>query len=363
MFLKKKQDLSHFSNRNRWVKPLTLVLLFFFFSILPGGILFYQDANNSDRLLFWLGFSENRIINIVSEVLPLYVEEEKQYNVEETVERVLFVITGVDAKSPVSILSRELNMQWTESTAHLISYIPPSIEEEGGEEDFYLPNQENQLEEWIATPEEELPPPELNGEPLILLYNTHNAEAYKPSDGVSRMEGKNAGVAAVNKRMTEVLEKKHGISVIYSDVIHDYPDYTKSYINSMKTVKQLLGKYKKIQMVIDIHRDAGLSSRKDTLIKIGDRNCAKVMIVIGTEHDNWRNNSAFAEKLAAKADEMYPGLIKCIRLRKDRRYNQNLHPRAMLMEFGSDLNTRDDALNSAELMADVLAALLKEEIN
>jgi stage II sporulation protein P len=83
------------------------------------------------------------------------------------------------------------------------------------------------------------------------------------------------------------------------------------------------------------------------------------MIVIGTEHEHWQDNLAFAEKLEAKANKQYPGLIKSIRVRKDRRYNQHLHPRALLLEFGSDLNTQEDATNSAVVLAEIISDLVK----
>ena len=102
-----------------------------------------------------------------------------------------------------------------------------------------------------------------------------------------------------------------------------------------------------------------MQKRSDTLVTINGKNCAKLMIVVGTAHPQWQQNLAFAQKIEKKANELYPGLIKCVRLFKDRIYNQNLHTRALLLEFGSDLNKEADALESAKLMADVLAAVLK----
>jgi stage II sporulation protein P len=129
----------------------------------------------------------------------------------------------------------------------------------------------------------------------------------------------------------------------------------------MQTVKQFLQEYSQIQVVIDVHRDAGLKTRGDTLVKINGKDCAKIMIVVGTEHPNWEQNYAFAQKIEKKANELYPGLIKCVRLHKGRRYNQNLHTRALLLEIGSDLNKEEDALEAVKLMADVIAGVLKKD--
>jgi stage II sporulation protein P len=282
-------------------------------------------------------------------------------------------LTGVDTGDSFTLLCQELNLihgmsddgGTNHGSSHDGSFLAAAVfsikEEEGGEEDFYLPELEEGLEEWITIPEDEYPPVQINGAPMVLIYTTHNAESYKPTQGVSKVEGKNGGIAAVSSMFAKVLESKHYIKTIYSDVIHDYPDFTKSYFNSMQTVKRFLQEYPQIQVVLDIHRDAGLNTRGDTLVKINGKECAKVMIVVGTEHQHYKQNLAFAEKLARKADELYPGLIKDVRLFKDRRYNQNLHTRALLLEFGSDLNKEAEAVESAKLMADVVASVLKQD--
>lgn len=306
-----------------------------------------------------VGPDDHGLENIFRESLPGTFASIDYPGWNSLINNSLLALTDVDSRSPGSILGYELNLGfWSRAALSSLAYAAP-VEEEGGEEDYYLPEADSSPEESIEIPPEEFPPVQLNGEPMILIYTTHNAESYKPSDGVSRLEGKNGGVALVSKQLTQTMESKHSIKTIYSDVIHDFPDFTKSYINSMRTVQQLLKVNPRLQVLLDIHRDAGQKNRSDTLVKIGGKDCAKIMIVVGTEHPNWKQNLAFAEKIAAKADQMHPGLLKNVLVRKDRRYNQHLHPRALLLEFGSELNTREDVKNSAVLFADVLAAVLK----
>lgn len=274
-------------------------------------------------------------------------------------EQAVSVLTGVKISNPFSLLCSELNLAPAQAAAGFFAFSAPLVEEEGGEEDFYLPSQEQELEDWLTIPEDEFPPVQLNGEPMIFVYTTHNAESYRLSQGVARLEGKNGGIATVSQVLVKTLESKHHLKTVYSDVIHDYPDFTKAYLHSRQTVKKFLQEYPKIQVVLDIHRDAGLKKRADTLVRIKGKDCAKVMIVVGTAHPQWRQNLAFAQKIEKKANELYPGLIKCVRLFKNRTYNQNLHTRALLLEFGSDLNKEEDAVESAKLLADVLAAVLK----
>jgi stage II sporulation protein P len=302
---------------------------------------------------------------ILSDGLPsaFFPWVEESYFYEEDCrawgEQAVRFLTGVKISDPFSLLCSELNLAQSHAVAGFLAFSIPLVEEEGGEEDFYLPSQEQELEDWLKISEDEFPPVELNGEPMILVYTTHNAESYCLSQGVARLEGKNGGIATVSQVLVKALESKHQLKTVYSDVIHDYPDFNKSYINSRETVKKTLQEHSKIQVVLDIHRDAGLKKRADTLVRIKGKDCAKVLIVVGTAHPHWQQNLAFAQKIEKKANELYPGLIKAVRLFKNRTYNQNLHSRALLLEFGSDLNKEEDAIESAKLLADVLAAVLK----
>ena len=352
-----------FIYNNKWVKPLLVIIASFFFL---SWLFFYGTradetrADNIRNIYSLIEISEDNYAAIIEQVLPGYtVLGHDDVEWDALTRHFLFNVTGVDSRNPRAILNSELNLCLAKSAVGPTSALAAVIEVENGEEDFYLPGQDDTLEDWTSVSEDQFGPVQLNGAPMVLIYNTHNAESYLPSDGASKFEGKNGGVAVVAKTLSQTIESKHSIKTLYTDVIHDYPDFTKSYINSMQTVKQLLQKNDKIQMVIDIHRDAGLDTRSDTLVKIGNKSYAKVMIVVGKEHPRWQDNLAFAEKIEAMANKLYPGLIKCVRALEDRRYNQHLHPRALLMEFGSELNTREDAMNSAVLMAEVIAKVLK----
>jgi len=74
---------------------------------------------------------------------------------------------------------------------------------------------------------------------------------------------------------------------------------------------------------------------------------------------HWRENYAFARQIANRLDEKYPGLVKAVRL-KDGCYNQNLSPKVVLIEVGSDKNTLEEALAAARSLGEVLAELILE---
>ncbi|HWI54116.1 MAG TPA: stage II sporulation protein P, partial [Desulfobacteria bacterium] len=102
--------------------------------------------------------------------------------------------------------------------------------------------------------------------PLIALYNTHTSETYELTDGLDHLKGKAGGVSLVAKEIEKVIRDKYKIAAVYSPIIHDL-SYNKSYVESEKTVKQLLKDNPKIEMVFDIHRD-GMVSRENSVARI-----------------------------------------------------------------------------------------------
>ena len=193
------------------------------------------------------------------------------------------------------------------------------------------------------------------GEPKILIYHTHASEEYTGDEG-----GK-GGVLSAGRMLTQVLEGSYGIKTAHSEAINDQPDFTRAYINSQNLLEQYVEKYPTLVTTIDLHRDAGMKSRQDTLVTINGKECAKLLLVMGDAYEGYQKNWDFADRLYAKCQELYPGLMKPVRPAEDRRYNQHLHPRAILLEVGSNLNTAEDARNSVTLCAEVLYQVLKEE--
>ena len=73
-------------------------------------------------------------------------------------------------------------------------------------------------------------------------------------------DGPVPGVQQVGERLSRELERRYGIPVVHSTKVHDYPVFAYSYANSEKTARMCwwIG-YPSLQLVIDIHRDEGLT--------------------------------------------------------------------------------------------------------
>ena len=73
----------------------------------------------------------------------------------------------------------------------------------------------------------------------------------------------------------------------------------------------------------------------------------------GLKHDNWQENLKFAIGLQAVGNSMYDGLFRPIDLRVER-FNEHVTNNALIVEFGTNGNTLDEVLKSAELFSEIL---------
>ncbi|HHW45183.1 stage II sporulation protein P [Desulfofundulus thermobenzoicus] len=212
------------------------------------------------------------------------------------------------------------------------------------------------------------PPAGASGDYLVAIYHTHTGETYALTDGTDRLEGKEGGVVQVGEAVARVLESKYGLPTLHITKVHD-ASYNLAYMESEKTVREILQQNSRIKVLLDIHRDAG-KPRRDCLVKVNGQEMAPILFVVGSDarapFTSWRENEQFARQLAAALDKKYPGLCQGVRV-KEGRYNQFLHPRALLVEVGSANNSTAEALGSARLFADVLGEeirrLVAEEKN
>lgn len=198
----------------------------------------------------------------------------------------------------------------------------------------------------------------------VFIYCTHSAESYIPGSGKARMDGKHGLINNVAATLEQNIIAQ-GLPAKFIDKIHDYPDYNQSYANSRTTVKEILEDNNKVLALFDVHRDSLPGVTKAATASVDGRNSARILIVVGTDerkpHPEWKKNLAFAQALYDEGEKMYPGLMKGV-VTKAGTYNQEFHTHALLLEFGSDYNTLEEAEYAAELFADVLVQVLKEEV-
>lgn len=178
------------------------------------------------------------------------------------------------------------------------------------------------------------------------VYHTHSDESYEPSDGADSVPGR-GGVMRVGEALRIALQRK-GVPVVHDTTSHE-PHDAGAYQRSRRTAARLL--QQGASAVIDLHRDAGPADAYRRNVS-GER-VAGGMIVIGKQNPKWTANLEFAKRVKGIADQMYPGLIRGILTTKGN-FNQDLSERLMLIEFGTEKNSREEAERGATLLADVI---------
>lgn len=210
-------------------------------------------------------------------------------------------------------------------------------------------------------------------EPTVLIFHTHTTESYLMADnGVfysdyqTRSEDPARNMVRVGDEICKQLENA-GIGVIHDTNIYD-STYNGAYARSRKTVLEYLEKYPSIKIVLDVHRDAVYTSDTDRLkpvCKINGKKAAQIMIITGAEggpvasFPNWEENLKFALALQKKVQNEHEGLMKPLYF-CNRRYNMDVTPCSLLLEFGSDANSLDEAVYAASLLGSSLGNLIKE---
>lgn len=213
-------------------------------------------------------------------------------------------------------------------------------------------------------------------QPLVAIYHSHSSETYhgrnahpmgKKDDRLDYAWGQTSGVISVGDELAYILTRKYKVPVIHSRNIHDLPLIREAYNNSLQTATKILRQYPSVVALFDLHRD-GLLIAPDSEIAatIGGITVARVKIVVGKgraefPNGHWQKNMEFAEQIQAALEKRYPGLSRGIQVR-DWPFNQQVQERALLFEIGDHFNTKEEALRSAVLMADVLAEVLAEVV-
>lgn len=213
-----------------------------------------------------------------------------------------------------------------------------------------------------------------DGGPQILIIHTHGSEAYLMADEDLYVESDPyrttdcaQNVVRVGDEMAQVF-RQEGFGVIHDTNLYDYPSYNGAYTRSREAVQRWLEEYPSICLVLDVHRDALVSSEGipyKLVADCGGEQVAQVMLVVGSDdsgadHPNWRQNLALAVQLQLRLTADSGQLARPITLRSSR-FNQDLLSGSLLVEVGGHGNTLQEAIAGGRLFAQSTAKLLKGE--
>ena len=201
--------------------------------------------------------------------------------------------------------------------------------------------------------------------PLIYLYNTHQLENYN-SDTLSKF-GITPNVLMMSYLLKEKLNNM-GIPTIVEDTnITDFLslnnwDYANSYKASRIFMLDKQNTYPSLKYYIDLHRDS--VTHNLTTVRINNKNYARILFVIGLEHNNYKKNLEFSEKLNNLFDKYYPGLSRGIYKKEGPNvngiYNQDISPYVTLIEVGGVDNNMNEVMNTVNAISDIMAKYMGE---
>ncbi|MBO8159555.1 stage II sporulation protein P [Thermosyntropha sp.] len=189
--------------------------------------------------------------------------------------------------------------------------------------------------------------------PTIAVYCTHSDESYVPTDGTESKPG-NGGIYDVAEAFVGEL-RKNGFEVKYSKNNHN-PHDINAYSRSRRTAIKLLKENPEI--IFDVHRDAVPPQQYQANVE--GKEVTKVKLVVGRSNPNSKTNLEFAKRIKTVMDKQKPGLSNGIFIGKGD-YNQDLSPRAMLIEVGAHTNDKNDAIEGIKEFANIMPTLLRVE--
>lgn len=204
-----------------------------------------------------------------------------------------------------------------------------------------------------------------NGSPSVLILHTHatesytkQAESYRETSSWRTLE-EDYNMLSIGKLVGQILQE-NGIRVLQDETLHDYPSYNGSYLRSRQTIRKVLKENSGIQLILDLHRDAAGTEQQQmrTQAVVNGETAAQLMIVIGTNHENYEENLSLGLKLHAQLEKQSPGIMRPLQLRAQR-FNQDLSGGALLIEVGAAGNSHAEAKVAAEELAKAILALAK----
>lgn len=201
--------------------------------------------------------------------------------------------------------------------------------------------------------------------PSIYIYSTHETESY--SDKYLELYNITPTVKTasyiLNDYLTDLGISSNVEKRSVTEVLHNHSwSYRFSYEASREIILNEINS-NNYKLIIDLHRDS--SSLNHTIVNYNGKNYAKILFVIGAEHQNYLQNNAVAEKLAAYLEQEIPGITRGITKKSGEGvngiYNQDINPNMVLIELGGQYNEIEELNNTIEVLSHVILKYLEGE--
>lgn len=195
--------------------------------------------------------------------------------------------------------------------------------------------------------------------PIIYIYNSHQLENYDNEN--LEIYGITPNVLMASYILKEKLNKLGLSTIVETTNLSDFLnvngwDYSSSYKASRLLLLDNISKYDSLKYFIDIHRDS--VSKNVSTVTIKEKSYAKILFVVGLEHDNYQANLDNMNKINAISEKYYPGLSRGIYKKSGSGvngiYNQDINENVILIEVGAYKNNIEEVFNTIEALSNIL---------
>lgn len=322
-------------NKKKNKLKIFLILVIIYLSL---SLTFYYSMKNNKMIT-----NEEFIIFLLNNGNANFTKDYKFTNV---INKTVNYILKIDFTNPVSLFNGTI--------------LNSSNNQDKDDDEFYDIDKLKEISSYISDPNKI---DEKN--PLIYLYNSHQLENYNNYN--LEIYGITPNVLMASYLLKEKLNER-GLSTIVEDTnLTEFITLNNwSYNNSYKASRIFLldkkNTYPSLKYFIDIHRDS--VNREISTVKISNQNYARILFVVGLEHNKYQKNLDFTNKLNDISNKLYPGLSRGI-LKKsgegvDGIYNQDVNENVILIEIGGIDNNIEEVLNTINALCDILQRYIKE---
>lgn len=267
-----------------------------------------------------------------------------EYNKKSVITKVMKFFSNVNLDNPTTIL----NQTYTGLTEN--------IEDRDSKEDL-----EN-LKKTSSYIKDPYPNQDVT-KPKVYIYNTHQLENYQASNLAEYNVQPNVMMASYilreklnNLGIPSMVEEGNVTEMLQ---LNNW-SYSYSYQVTKMFMQGAIEKNPSLEYFIDLHRDS--VSKEHTGFTKDGKSYARILFIVGMENPNYQANLELTTELNNRLEEKLPGISRGIYKKEgpgvNGVYNQDVSPKAILVEMGGVENTIEEVLNSTELFAEVFYSYL-----
>lgn len=196
-----------------------------------------------------------------------------------------------------------------------------------------------------------------NSPPVVYIYNTHQGEKYSSSKEINL----NYSVLDASNYLKERLKSYNINSIVEKGSIQDVLNannwkYASSYRVSRMYLEQAKKKTESLTYFVDLHRDS--VNKSVSTVEIKGKKYAKVMLLLGLENENYKENEKVITKLNDWLNTNYKGISRGIYKKEGKGvngvYNQDFSSNCILIEVGGEENTYEEVENTIDVIAEMI---------